>query len=61
MATNEEGLDVVHAGFAIWEGKDLHLLHASSKEGGVVVSKKTLAAYLKSNKKVNGIIVARPL
>jgi hypothetical protein len=37
----------------------LHLLHASGKEGGVVISKKTLAAYLKSNKKFTGIIIAR--
>ncbi|MEI6610793.1 MAG: N-acetylmuramoyl-L-alanine amidase-like domain-containing protein, partial [Deltaproteobacteria bacterium] len=40
--TNQEGLDVAHVGFAIWQGKNLHLLHASSKESGVVISKKTL-------------------
>jgi cell wall-associated NlpC family hydrolase len=60
FATNQEGLDVTHVGFAIWQGRSLHLLHASSKEGGVVVSKKTLTSYLKSNKKFTGIIVARP-
>lgn len=59
--TEQEGLDVAHVGFALWEGKKLHLLHASSKEGGVVVSAKTLVTYLKSNKKFTGIIVARPL
>jgi len=61
FTTNQEGLDVAHVGFALWQGKNLHLLHASSKEGGVVISEKTLAAYLKSNKKFTGIIVARPL
>lgn len=60
FATNQEGLDVAHMGFAIKQGKSLHLIHASSKEDGVVISKKTLAAYLKSNKIFTGIIVARP-
>jgi hypothetical protein len=59
FTTKDEGLDVAHVGFAIWQGKNLHLLHASSKEGGVVISKKTLVAYLKSNKKFAGIIIAR--
>ena len=59
FATNQEGLDVSHVGFAIWQGKNLYLLHASSKEGCVVISKKTLVAYLNSNKKFTGIIIAR--
>lgn len=61
FATKDDGLDAAHVGFAIWQGKNLHLLHASSKEGGVVISKKTLVAYLNSNKKFTGIIVARVL
>jgi hypothetical protein len=61
ISTNQEGLDVAHVGFACWQGKNLHMLHASSKEGGVVISAKTLVAYLKTNKKFTGIIVARPL
>jgi hypothetical protein len=60
ITTNQEGLDVAHVGFACWQEKNLHLLHASSNEGGVVISKKTLVTYLKSNKKFTGIIVARP-
>ncbi|PKN52874.1 MAG: DUF1460 domain-containing protein [Deltaproteobacteria bacterium HGW-Deltaproteobacteria-13] len=59
FATNQEGLDVAHVGFALWQGKSLRLLHASSEEGAVVISKKTLAAYLKSGRKFTGIIVAR--
>lgn len=59
FTTNQEGLDVAHTGFACWQDKNLYLLHASSKEGGVVISKKTLLAYLKSNKKFTGIIIAR--
>lgn len=60
FAANQEGLDVSHTGFALWQGKNLHLLHASKKEGSVIISKKTIASYLKSNKKFTGIIVARP-
>jgi hypothetical protein len=59
FATNQEGLDVAHAGFAFWQGKSLRLLHASKKEGAVIISKKTLTTYLKSNKKFTGIIIAR--
>jgi hypothetical protein len=59
FATKEEGLDVAHVGFAVWQGKNLHLLHASSKEGTVVISKKTFVAYLKSNKNFTGVIIGR--
>ncbi|MDD4356306.1 MAG: DUF1460 domain-containing protein [Smithellaceae bacterium] len=59
FATSQEGLDVAHAGFALRQGKSLRLLHASSKEGAVVISKKTLEAYLTSNKNFTGIFVAR--
>lgn len=61
FTVDEEGLDVSHVGFALQKGKNLHLLHASSKEGAVVVSAKTLVAYLQQNKKNTGIVVARIL
>jgi hypothetical protein len=57
---DQEGLDVAHVGFAVWQGENLHLLHASSKQGAVVISVKTLVAYLQQNKKLYGIIVTRP-
>lgn len=59
FASSQEGLDVAHAGFAVRQGKSLRLLHASSKEGAVGISKISLVAYLKSNKNFTGIIVAR--
>lgn len=59
FAAGGEGLDVAHTGFAFRQGKKIHLLHASSKEGAVVVSKKTLVAYLQQNKKFTGISIAR--
>lgn len=59
FATNQEGLDVAHVGFALRQGKSLRLLHASRKEGAVVVSDKTLAGYLNAGKTFTGLIIAR--
>lgn len=59
FATDEDGLDVLHTGFAARQGKKIYLLHASSKEGAVVMSSKPLTAYIKSNKKISGVLVAR--
>jgi hypothetical protein len=59
FASGLEGLDIAHAGFAVRQGNSLNLLHASSKEGAVVISKISLAAYLKANKNFTGILVAR--
>jgi len=53
-------LDVTHTGFAIWQGEQLHLMHASTS-GEVVISKKPLREYLKGIKKNMGILVVRPL
>jgi len=61
FTTNQEGLDAAHVGFAVWQKKNLHLLHASSKEGSIVISPQTLITYLKFNRNLTGIIVARPL
>jgi hypothetical protein len=61
LASNQEELDVVHVGFALWQGKTPHLLHASKKEGRVIISAKALPAFLKQNKNTSGIIVARLL
>jgi hypothetical protein len=54
-----DGLYIAHIGFAIREKGELHLLHASSKEGAVVISEKTIVSYLKQNKIFSGIIVVR--
>ena len=59
FTTDQQGLDVVHAGFAVKVGRSLRLLHASSKEGAVVLSKETLPAYFRDNKKFSGMMVAR--
>jgi hypothetical protein len=59
ITTSIQGLDAVHVGFAIWQNGQVHLLHASSDEGHVVVSAKPLAEYLAGNKSQTGIMVAR--
>lgn len=60
FTANQEGLDIAHVGFALRQGKSLRLLHASKKEGAIVISSKTLVAYLKSSRNFTGIIIARP-
>jgi cell wall-associated NlpC family hydrolase len=59
FTTDEPGLDVLHVGLAVKTDKGVFLLHASRKAGTVTVSRKTLAAYVKSNPKMSGLIVAR--
>jgi len=59
VTTTTEGLDVQHVGLAVRVRNRVHLLHASSVEGKVVVSKKTLCRYLMENSTRSGIIVAR--
>jgi hypothetical protein len=61
ITTNAEGLDVQHVGLAVRVKNRIHLLHASSKEGKVVLSKKTLYQYLMQSRIRSGIMVARVL
>lgn len=59
ITTEEKGLDVSHTGFAVRGRKDVHLLHASSAAGKVVLSEATLENYLLSRRTRTGIIVGR--
>jgi len=59
ITTNIPGLDVVHMGIAFYADSKLTLLHASSTEKKVVVSKVTLSQLLKENEKWTGIRVIR--
>jgi hypothetical protein len=60
ITTSIPGLDASHVGFAIRQKGRVHLLHASSDAGRVVISEKPLAEYLAGKKSQTGIIVARP-
>jgi len=59
ITTNTEGLDVQHVGLAVRLKNRVYLLHASSTDGKVVLSKKTLCRYLMQSKARSGIMVAR--
>jgi hypothetical protein len=59
ITTNAEGLDILHVGFAARVKSRIHLFHASSAEGGVVLSPKTLYRCLMESKVRSGIMVAR--
>ncbi len=59
ITTPIKGLDIAHVALAYYVDGRLHILHASSKQKKVVVSKKTLEDYLKGIKSKDGIIVAR--
>jgi hypothetical protein len=59
ITTNKKGLDVQHVGLAARLKNRIHLLHASSIEGKVVLSKKTLYRYLMQSKARSGMMVAR--
>jgi hypothetical protein len=59
ITTNTEGLDVQHVGLAATVKNRIHLLHASSGEGRVVLSQNTLYRYLMRSRSRSGIMVAR--
>jgi hypothetical protein len=59
ITTDEKGLDVSHTGLAVHVRGKLHLLHASSTAGKVVLSDMTLDRYLLSRRTRTGIIVGR--
>jgi len=53
------GLDMKHVGLACWQQGRVHLLHASSEQGQVVLTQRPLADYVLWNKRLSGIRVAR--
>ena len=59
ITTNLPGLDVAHVGIAEYINGKLHLLHASSTLGKVVVSEEPLSQMLRNNKSWSGIRVVR--
>lgn len=59
ITTNTPGLDIVHLGIAFYVDSKLTLLHASSTDKKVEVSKVALSQMLKDNSKWTGIRVLR--
>ncbi len=61
FTTYIEGLDVVHAGITYEQNGQIKLLHASTDEGAVVISDKTLSEYVKGNRLQTGIILLQAI
>ncbi len=59
ITTNIKGLDVVHVGFAVWVGEELHLLHASSAKKEVILDSLSLYEYSKNKKAHTGVRAMR--
>lgn len=59
LVTTIKGLDVSHVGFAFWKEGMLHLMHASSATGEVIMDPVTLLDYQKGKSKQRGIRVVR--
>ncbi|MFA9389219.1 MAG: N-acetylmuramoyl-L-alanine amidase-like domain-containing protein [Prolixibacteraceae bacterium] len=59
FTTGIEGLDVIHTGITVRIGDKIHLLHASSDAGMVVVSDESLVDYIMKNKLQTGIILLK--
>lgn len=59
FTTNIDGLDVAHLGIAIYVKDNLHVIHASSQKGKVIVDELALNRQLARNKKYTGIRVLR--
>jgi len=60
ITTDIEGLAVMHVGILVRTGDRIHLMHASSAAGKVVISEGTLYDYLNQSQRATGIMVARP-
>lgn len=59
ITTSIKGLDIVHTGFVKYKDGIPHLMHASSDNKRVEVSRLPLHQYLQENKSQSGIMVAR--
>jgi hypothetical protein len=51
-----KGLDIAHTGMLVRENGRIHLLHASSSAGKVIISEKNLQEYLLGNKLQTGVM-----
>jgi hypothetical protein len=56
ITSDIQGLDIAHTGILVMENGKIHLLHASSDKGKVVISEKTFQEYIMGNKHQTGAI-----
>jgi len=60
FTTKTPGLDVSHMGIIIMQKDGPHLLHASSREGKVVLDPRPLSEYMTKNRNLSGARIIRP-
>lgn len=61
VTTDADGIDVSHTGIAVHQHGRIHLLHASSRAGRVLLSRITLHRYLQMRCSRTGVIVGRAI
>jgi Protein of unknown function (DUF1460) len=61
ITTTIEGLDCTHTGIAVWQNKELHMIHAPIPGSKVQITEASLWEYLIKIKKDAGIMVARAI
>ena len=59
IMASRPGLDMKHCGLAVWQNGRVHLLHASSKQSEVMITRQSLTDYVLANRWLSGIRVAR--
>jgi hypothetical protein len=59
ITTDVDGLDIAHTGILVKQNGEIHLLHASSTAGKVIISEATFVEYLMGNKHQTGIMVLK--
>ncbi len=59
ITTNIDGLDFIHTGIIIHKDTMMYLLHASSEQAKVCLTRVPLHEYLKANKRQTGIVVLK--
>lgn len=59
LVTRRDGLDVSHLGLAQWQDGRLHMLHASSQHGRVLLDPQPLFEYMQKRTSLLGIRVVR--
>lgn len=59
LVSSAKNIDVTHMGIVVMVGGEPYLLHASSREGCVIVTERPLADYMKRQRNLMGVRVLR--
>ena len=61
ITTSIDGIAIMHVVILVRRDGRIHMLHASSSAGRVVISDQPLSDYLRTSELATGIMVARPI